>query len=94
MAELLKKIEMNKRSAKFLADLFEGSCGELVHNQLKNIGKKKQGLRYDEVIRSFALSIHYHSARAYEQFDTSKLKYIIAIRINIVIIYFNLEVSN
>jgi hypothetical protein len=52
MAQLLKKNAINEKSAKVLSDLLEGSCGELVQNQFKNMGKKKKD---SDTTKEFAL---------------------------------------
>jgi signal recognition particle subunit SEC65 len=65
LKDLQKKKVLDAKSVKVLNELYGSSCGDLIANQSKNLNKSTPGLRYDENIRSFALSVHYHSAQAY-----------------------------
>jgi THAP domain len=65
MADLIKKKAMEGRAAAAMAKLYESSCGPILRNQLQNSGRQPTDMRYSEEIRSFAVSLHYHSARAY-----------------------------
>lgn len=43
----------------------EGETAFLFENQLKNRGRKPGGHRYDDKLKSFALTLHYYSPKAY-----------------------------
>jgi inactivated superfamily I helicase len=63
---LRTKNMLNKDAEQTLLQLYASPAGTIIENQVKNLKKKKQGLRYDEELRAFALSVHYHSEAAYQ----------------------------
>jgi hypothetical protein len=62
---LKKKDLLEAEAAITLTALYEGQAGELIKNQINNQRKSKQGQRYSDEIKAFALSLHYHGPKAY-----------------------------
>lgn len=57
---LIEKEEKNK-----IFYEFEGVSAELFKNELKNMGRVASGNRYSNVVKQFALTLHYNSPKAY-----------------------------
>ena len=51
-----------------IAETFSGLTGEIIKNHLKNLGRKKTGVRHSDEVKKFALTLHFYSPRAYEYF--------------------------
>jgi THAP domain len=56
---------MKTKAADTLGKLYASPAGKLIENQVKNLDKKKQGMRYGDAILTFSYSIFKESEAAY-----------------------------
>jgi hypothetical protein len=66
LKNLRKQKWLGVEATKTLCDLYASPAGKLIKNQVQNLKKSKNRRRYNEEIRSLALSIHYCSDAAYQ----------------------------
>lgn len=67
LKELLNKHKhlINTDAREYIQMQHEGDSAFLFENEAKNKGRKSCGSRYDEKLKSFALTLHYYSPKAY-----------------------------
>ncbi len=57
---------LDTASVEILSEQFTGITREIFQNEVKNISKQPKGRRYSDEVKKFALTLHYHSPKAYE----------------------------
>ena len=62
---LQKENKLAKDSLSLLEHEFGGLSMELIRNMTKNHGKSAKAHRYSQMIKQFAVTLHYHSPKAY-----------------------------
>lgn len=45
---------------------FQNTFAHIVHNEIRNKGKSSHGKRYHDEVKKFAVTLYYHSSKAYE----------------------------
>lgn len=66
LAELKSKRLLEQEPADVISKCFDSTVLELVQNELGNKDRKKEGRRYSDTVKQFALTIFYYSPQAYE----------------------------
>lgn len=64
--DLKEKGLLGAESSTALRQQFGGIADEIFRNELLNKDKDPRGHRYSKEIKAFALTLHYHSPKAYE----------------------------
>jgi hypothetical protein len=70
LQDLLKDLKnrgfIEAETGKVLTSHFSGTTAEIFNNEIANRCRNPRGRRYSEDMKKFALTLHYHSPKAYK----------------------------